>query len=99
MIRRKIVETHKDKFIYLSEQSLIEKRNTKNWSKELGDSLKSNTFDNIIKNGVMAIAMIRHSIFHGNLVDRNLEAGKCFFPLNHLNSEIIKKFILKSCPT
>jgi hypothetical protein len=98
-IRKEIVETHKDKFIYLSNQSLIDKRSKKNWSQELENSLKSNSFDKIIENGVMAIAMIRNSIFHGNIVDRNLEAGNCFFPLNHLNSEIIKKIILKFCPT
>ncbi len=98
-IRKEIVETHKDKFIYLSNQSLIDKRTKINWSQELENSLKSNSFDKKIENGVMAIAMIRNSIFHGNIVDRNLEAGKCFFPLNHLNSEIIKKIILKFCPT
>ena len=98
-IRKEIVETHKDKFSYLSSLSLKDERSKTNWSEELKSSLESDHVEKIIINGVMAIAMIRNSIFHGDIVDRNLEAGNCFFPLNHLNSEIIKKFILKSCPT
>lgn len=94
-VRQEIVERHKPIFEFLASQELIQERTKTSYSDELHKSLTENDIDGIIENGVAAIAMVRHTIFHGNIADRNIEAERCIWPLNHLNSEILKKSLFK----
>lgn len=90
-----IVKNHKSIFEFLASLGLEDKRNKINWSTKLKESLKNNNINEIIKNGVSAIAIVRNTIFHGNVIDRNTEAEQCIWPLNHLNAEILKNRLLK----
>jgi hypothetical protein len=94
-VKKEITERHKSIFEYLASLDLIDKRNNTNWSIKLNDSLTENDINGIIENGVSAIAIVRHTIFHGNVIDRNTEAERCIWPLNHLNAEILKSILLK----
>jgi len=94
--KEEIVERQKTIFELLSSLDLTDKRNDINWSKRLQDSLSENNTNGIIENGVSAIAIVRHTIFHGNVANRNDEAERCIWPLNHLNAEILKNRLLKT---
>ena len=89
-VQEEIVHRHKLVFEYLSSLDLIDKRNKRNWSKELLESLTAGDISGTIENGISAIAIIRHTIFHGNTIDRKNEVGQCIRPLLHLNAEILR---------
>ncbi|MBC2703517.1 HEPN domain-containing protein [Desulfobacula sp.] len=94
-VKEDIVRKHRTIFEFLASLDLVDKRNLTNWSTKLKDSLVNNNINEIIENGVSAIAIVRHTIFHGNVIDRNTEAERCIWPLNHLNAEILKNRLLK----
>lgn len=93
-VKEEIVERQKNIFEFLASLDLTDKRNNINWSEKLHDSLAKNNTNGIIENGVSAIAIVRHTIFHGNVANRNVEAERCIWPLNHLNAEILKNRLL-----
>lgn len=93
-IQHKIVLRNRTIFEYLSSLGLTDKRNNINWSDKLKSSLIANNTKEIIENGISTIAIVRHTIFHGNIDDRQIEAKRCIWPLTHINAEIIKNRLL-----
>ena len=88
-ILNKIVEHDLPIFEYLSSLSLVDKRNIINWSEKLSEALRSKSIKEIVEFGICTIAIVRHTIFHGNIDDKKPEAERCIWPLLHINQEII----------
>ena len=93
-IQNEIVLHHHQIFENLASLNLTDKRNGINWSEKLKQSLKTNSTKEIIENGIASIAIVRHSIFHGNIIDSQREAERCIWPLTHINAEVIKNKLL-----
>lgn len=93
-IKKEITKKHRPIFEFLASLNLTDKRNKINWSNRLQTSLKTDNIDKIIETGISTIAIVRHTIFHGNVVDKKTEAERCIWPLNHLNAEILKNRLL-----
>jgi hypothetical protein len=94
-IQNEMVNKHLSIFKYLSSLGLTDKRNNKNWSEGLKKAIENNDLRDTLFNAISTIAIVRHTIFHGNIIDRTIEAERCLWPLTHLNAEIIKHQLSK----
>jgi hypothetical protein len=87
--QRQIIARHTDILNDISQMTLTG-RDNKDRGQNLKAALSNNTSQEILIALINAIAIIRHTIFHGSIKDRSNEAERCIWPLLDLNAEIIK---------